>query len=454
MQNAPWQGAKTPGESHFDIRFLGAFGDGMGENGAEKRAFPGALPGERVRLTRDESGAEQIEILKTSPERIAPICPLFLECGGCAFQHLRESGVAAWKTERIRQALAKETLNTTIAPLIDAHGAGRRRTILHLRGSQAGFMRARSHVLIDLDSCPLFEPALAGVPALAREIGAALAGLGKPIDLQATSSDQGLDLDLRGVGKLPEALRLKLVGLATRHDLARLTLHGARLIEARPPSLTLERFPINMDRKAAPSSGFGAFSSGEPVPPSLENASDGIGLTAFLPPGAFLQASAAAEAILARLAIDGLAGARHVADLFCGFGPFALRLSRRMKVAAFDADKPAIEALGRSIRANPGGKPIRAQARDLFRRPLFQPELTEFDAALLNPPRQGAEAQCREIAKSRLSRLVYISCDPESFARDARILVEAGFRLAEVTPVDQFRFSTHIELVARFERGK
>jgi 23S rRNA (uracil1939-C5)-methyltransferase len=277
-------------------------------------------------------------------------------------------------------------------------------------------MRARSHQLVDLDGCPLLVPALAPAPDLARKIGHILRGLGKPLDLQATAAHQGLDLDIRGSGPVPDPLRQRLIALAREADVARMTLHGERLIEARAPTL----------------------SAGE--------------LTLSLPPASFLQATAEAERVLTRFALEAAQGAKHVADLFCGLGPFALRLSRHVRTCAYDSDRVAIEALQRSIRANPGGKPIQAEARDLFRRPLFAPELKPFDLALLDPPRQGAEAQMREIGKSGLARVISISCDPESFARDARTLLDAGFRLGAVTPVDQFRHSAHIEMMAVFSR--
>lgn len=280
-------------------------------------------------------------------------------------------------------------------------------------------MRARSHALIDLDACPLLVPGLAPAPDLARRIGHVLRGLAKPLDVQATATLEGLDIDIHGAGRLPEALRLKLIAFAAEAGLARLTLHGERLVEARVPRIGADEAP---------------------------------GLLMFLPPGAFLQATARAEAVLAGLAREALKGTKTLAELFCGLGPFGLRLAREMKVAAFDSDRGAIEAFQRSIRANPGGKPVTAEARDLFRRPLYQPELKPFDAVLLDPPRQGAEAQVREIAKSRVGRIAYVSCDPESFARDARILVDAGFRLEGVTPVDQFRHAAHVELVAKLTR--
>lgn len=412
--------------AELDITGLGTKGDGLAEHQGARLHVAFALPGERVVADIAGERAELAGIIAPSPERAPPICRHYGRCGGCALQHWAEPAIAAWKRDRLRQTLARAGLAVEPDPTMPAHGLGRRRVTLHVRrrgegkaaAVEAGFMRRQSHELIDLDSCPLLVSTLAPVPAIARAIGAALASLGKPLDVQATATDQGLDIDIRGAGRLTEALRQKLVVLAGAHDLARLTLHGERIVEARVPTI----------RFASPA------------------------LAAYLPPAAFLQATAEAEEVLAGLALEALAGARSIADLFCGLGPFTLRLARRMKVQAFDADKPAIAALVRSLAANPGGKPASAQARDLFRRPLLPIELAAFDAVLIDPPRQGAEAQCREIARSRLARLAYISCDPESFARDAALLAGAGFRLTKVTPVDQFRFSPHIELVGVFGR--
>lgn len=402
------------------INTLGAKGDGVAHIDQTRLHVPYTLPGEEVEITASSERAELVRILTPSSDRVAPLCPHFGTCGGCVVQHWAAPQVAEWKRVRIAQALARVGINTEIRPILDAHGAGRRRVTLHVRMkdgvAEAGFMRARSHDLISLDACPLLVPELASAPDLARAIGHILRGLGKPLDVQVTAAQQGLDVDFRGAGALPEALRLKLIAFAAEHSLARLSQHGERVMEAAPPSIPMG------------------------------------GLTAFLPPGSFLQATAEAEDTLSRLALEALHGAKSVADLFCGLGPFALRLARHMKVMAYDADRSAIEALQRSIRANPGGKPIVAEARDLFRRPLFGPDLKPFDAVVLDPPRQGAEAQIREIAKSKLARVVYISCDPESFARDAAALIKAGFRLHSVTPVDQFRFSSHVELVGVLAR--
>jgi 23S rRNA (uracil1939-C5)-methyltransferase len=416
--------AHPQGET-VNIEGLGARGDGLAMIDGARVPVAFALPGERVVIRREADRGRLITVLTPSADRITPECPHFTQCGGCAVQHLAPEPVRDWKRGRIETALRRARLDAAVLPVIDAHGAGRRRITLHVRlpkqgagPARAGFMRARSHDVIDLDHCPLLVEELAPAPEIAREIGHALRGLNKPLDVQVTAAVEGLDCDIRGAGTLPEGLRLKLIALAGSHGLARLTLHGERLMEARVPSIRLEP----------------------------------EGLSAFLPPGSFLQATARAEATLAGLAQAGLAGARHVADLFCGLGPFGLRLGRVMKVTGHDSDGAAIAAFQRSIRANPGGKPISAEARDLFRRPLFASELKPFDAVLLDPPRQGAEAQIREIAKSKLGHVVYVSCDPESFARDAQTLVAAGFALGPVQPVDQFRHSAHVELVAVLRR--
>lgn len=411
----------------LDIEAIGLKGDGIARQNSERLHIPFTLPGEQVSATVQPGRADLIAITKPSPDRVAPVCRHFGACGGCALQHWAPEPTAEWKRNRIASALGFVGLEAPIGATRDAHGAGRRRVTLHIRRIDtekqtkilAGFMRAKSHDLIDLDTCPLLVPALAPAPTLAREAGMILRSVAKPLDFQVTASEEGLDCDIRGAGPISEGVRQKLIAFAVEAGIARLTLHGERLVEARVPRITFEDQPE---------------------------------LSAFLPPGSFLQATARSEAILSELALAGLSGAKMVADLFCGLGPFSLRLARKMKVAAFDSDKPAIEALQRSIRANPGGKPITAEARDLFRRPLYLPELKPFDAVLLDPPRQGAEAQVREIAKSKLAHLVYVSCDPESFARDAKLLAGAGFRIKTLTPVDQFRFSPHVELVAELRR--
>ena len=278
-------------------------------------------------------------------------------------------------------------------------------------------MRARSHAIVAIDACPLFAPAMAGAVPAARALAADLRGLMKPLDIGVTATLEGLDVDLRGAGPLGLAETRKLVRTAETLDLARVSNHGAVVVERRPPRI--------------------AFGDAR----------------ATLPPGGFLQATEDGEARLASFAEEGLKGAKRVADLFCGAGAFALRLARTHEVFAADSDATAVRALAEAAAVTAGLRPVRTETRDLFRRPLGPGELSAFDGALFDPPRAGAEAQARQLAASAVPLLVAISCNAATFARDARILIDGGFRIETVTPIDQFRYSPHVEIAAVFRRA-
>jgi 23S rRNA (uracil1939-C5)-methyltransferase len=385
---------------------------------ADDRVFPGALPGERARW---EGGAA--EWLDSSPERVAPICRNFGECGGCAAQHMGPSLYAEWKRESLVSALRKAGVEAEVASLVYAHGAGRRRATFHARffahgREDVGFMRARAHDIVNIDACPLFSSDMAGAIDAARELAGELRNVAKPLDIQVTATLEGLDIDLRGSGPLEAVETRKLVAAAERLDLARLSNHGARIIERRPPQVAFGRARVT------------------------------------LPAGGFLQATIAGEEALAGAAIAAVAGAKRVADLFCGAGAFALRLADAHEVFAVDSDVDAIAALKRAAGAAQGLRGMEAVTRDLFQRPLRPPELERFDAVLFDPPRAGAMAQARELSLSVVPIVVAISCHVESFARDARVLVDGGYLLETVTPLDQFRFSPHVETIAVFRRPR
>jgi 23S rRNA (uracil1939-C5)-methyltransferase len=399
---------------------LDAHGQGVAANGA---IVPLALPGERTLVKPEGKRAELVEILSASPERAEPVCQWFGRCGGCAVQHMSASLYRRWKRSLVVEALAHEGVAAEVGELIDAHGAGRRRATFHARfphgePDEVGFMRARSHDIIGIDACPLFSSAMAGAIPAARALSGNLRGLMKPLDIGITATLDGLDVDLRGSGSLGRAEAQKLARTADALDLARVSNHGEVVIERRPPRV--------------------AF--GEAL--------------ARLPPGSFLQATEAGEAWLAEFAERALANAKRVADLFCGAGAFALRLARAHEVFAVDSDPAAIDALARAAATTPGLRKLSAEPRDLFRRPLRADELAAFDAALVDPPRAGALEQARAIAGSALPVVVSISCNAVTFARDARILVDGGFRVEFVTPLDQFRFSAHVEIAAVFRRPK
>jgi 23S rRNA (uracil1939-C5)-methyltransferase len=399
---------------------LDAHGHGLTTNGA---IVPGALPGERTLVKIEGKRAELVETLNPAPERTAPICRWFGTCGGCVAQHMPSLLYRQWKRGLVVEALEREGVAAEVGDLIDAHGAGRRRATFHARfphgqPDEVGFMRARSHDIIGIDNCPLFGPGMAGAIPAAQALSGDLRGLMKPLDIGVTATLDGLDVDLRGSGALGRAETHKLTQTADALDLARVSNHGEIVIERRPPRVAFGK------------------------------------ALARLPPGGFLQATEAGEAGLAEFAERALAKAKRVADLFCGAGAFALRLARGREVFPADADPAAIAALVRAAAMTSGLRTVEAETRDLFRRPLRADELATFDAALVDPPRAGALEQARALAASTLPLVVSISCNAATFARDARILIDGGFQIESVTPLDQFRFSAHVEIAGVFRRLK
>jgi 23S rRNA (uracil1939-C5)-methyltransferase len=395
------------------IERLGHRGDGV----APGPVFvPYALPGETVTAEVAGDRGRLVSVEVASPSRILPFCPYFGTCGGCAIQHLAAAEYRAWKRGLVATALAQAGLSPPLGELVDAHGLGRRRATLHARRGRLGFAVGRSHELVDIATCPILVPQLqAAIPGL-REVEKRLRHLGKPLDLQITATEGGVDLDIRGSGRIDERTRLALAAVAGELDLARLSLHGDIVVERRPPLLRFGKAAL--------------------VPP----------------PGGFLQATEAADRVLADLVLAGAAGARRVADLFSGSGTLSLRLAQAATVLAVDSDRAALAALDRAARGAAGLRPLTTTQRDLFHRPLLPPELAAFDAVVFDPPRAGAEAQSRRLAASKVPRLVAVSCNAATFARDAALLTAGGYQLETVTPVDQFRHSAHVELVGLFRR--
>ena len=399
-------------------------GDGVAETSAGPIFVPYTLPGETVEVESIPGHPDRRHLLRVetaSPERIEPFCPHFGICGGCAIQHWTAPHYREWKRSLVVEALAQAGLDAPVDALIDAHGDGRRRATFHARlGArdilEVGFAALRAHHIVGIDRCPVLAPSLDGAIPAAWAIAEALKPQNKPLDIQATATDAGIDMDVRGSGALNAARMGVLARLAATHKLARLTRHGELIAQRATPTVMVGRAHVT------------------------------------LPPGSFLQATVAGELALARLVQDHVGSAKVIADLFCGLGPFALRLAERARVMAFDADAGAIAALKQATNMTSGLKPIDAETRDLFKRPLYAQELKRCDALVFDPPRQGAEAQARELAKSAVAVIVAVSCNATTFARDVRLLVDGGYRLKSVTPVDQFRHSAHVEIVAKLER--
>ena len=399
------------------IERLGRRGEGVAQGPDGPVYVPYALAGETVTAEVSGERARLVDVLKPSPDRVAPVCPWFGTCGGCAVQTLAAEPYAEWKRGLVASALAREGMQATVAPLVPAHGAGRRRVTFHARDTTVGFMRVRAHEIVAIDACPILAPELAGALAAARAIARTLARLGKPLDILVTATLSGLDIDLRGPGVLGAAETQRLFMLADTHDLARLSNHGVAFVTRREPLLRM-----------------------------------GLALVAP-PPGAFLQATVAAEEMIAARVVDAVAGGR-VADLFGGVGTLALRLATASRVHAVELAAPALVALARAANTTPGLKAVTTEARDLFRRPLTKEELAPYDAVVFDPPRAGAEAQAKDLARSHVPTVVVVSCEPTSFARDAALLVAGGYALESVTPIDQFLYSAHVETVAVFRKPR
>ena len=387
----------------------------------------GVLPGEVIRLATGPGGPVLDAVESASPERRTPPCPHFGTCGGCALQHWDESAALDWKVERLRATLALERLEAEILPVVRTAPGSRRRAALHARRGSSraeariGFKARGSWSLVEIAGCAVLDPAIVRALPLLRRLAAPLLEHPKSApSLHVTVTETGLDIDVSGVearsGGLSADARQTVAGIAGEGDVARLTLAGEAVFLQRQPIVRLGRALV------------------------------------ALPPGAFLQAAPSAERAMVAEAVAAAAGARRIADLFCGVGTFTFPLAEVAPVLAADGSATAIQALNSALSTAPGLHGVTAESRDLFRRPIASGELRRIDVIVFDPPRAGAFAQTAEIAQSGAARVVGISCNPATFARDARRLVDAGFRLERIRPVDQFLWSPHLELVAVFSR--
>ena len=389
------------------IERLGFEGDGLAREGEGWHAVPFTLPGERVR----PDGI----VLVASPERVAPVCRHFGTCGMCAVQHLAPAPMLEWKRDMVRAAFRAVGLTPDIAEPIPVPLASRRRvTFTAFHDGQAvrlGYQRRRSHETFAVRECPILVPAIPqALPALERL--AAIAG--PPHRMLVTACENGLDVCLLDAREPDGPTRKGLNAHALRSGFVRLSVADEVLVAREAPRVTFGTVPVTP------------------------------------PPGGFLQATRPSEEAMAALVTAHLAKAKRTLDLHAGCGTFALRLKGRVR--AVDAHASSLAALDAAARA--AGRNVVTETRDLDERPIPRAELERHDALVLDPPRAGAAAQCAELAGAEVPRVAYVSCNPTTLARDAKALIEGGHRLASVTPIDQFLFSSHVEAVALFERPK
>ncbi len=393
---------------------LAARGDGVTADG---RFVIGAAVGDQVRFEGDKA------VIIPGPGHVVPPCRHVPDCGGCQLQHITDAAYASFVSERIVRALghAGVAVGEVHATAMSPPRSRRRASLRALKRSgrlTLGFNSEGSHRIIDLEQCEVLLPELFALVAPLKALLKAALAEGQGAGVTLTASDTGTDLLLANVGaeRLDDIQRLS--EFAIEHDLARLSVEGAHGVE----TVALARLPM--------------VTMG--------------GVAVGLPPAPFLQATREGEAALVAAVEQAVGGATRIADLFCGLGTFALPLSSRAKMLAADAAGPAVEALGAAARGH--RRPVTVAHRDLFRRPLTPDELSPFDAVVFDPPRAGAEAQSAALARSKVPTVVAVSCNPSTFARDAAKLVEGGYRLEQLWPVAQFRWSTHVELVALFKR--
>ncbi len=399
----------------FTINRLGHQGDGVADGPVYA---PRTLPGEVVTGTLLGQFLENIRVQTPSENRVQALCRHYKSCGGCQLQHASDAFVSDWKVDVVRTALAAQGLEAPMRPIHTSPDRSRRRATIAVRrtkkGALAGFHARASETITEIPDCQLLDPKLIAAIPLAKEL-AVLGGSRKGVlAVTLTLSEGGLDVAVKGGKPLDGPLELTLARISEKHLLARLSWDDEVIATRHPP---VQR-----------------FGTADVTPP----------------PGAFLQATEDGEQALIQAIREATQGARRIVDLFAGCGTFSLPLAQTAEIHAAEGDAAMTKALEQGWRKAKGLKQVTTEARDLFRRPLMPDELTRFDAVVLDPPRAGAEAQVAQLVQAKRPVIAYVSCNPVTFARDAKTIVNAGYTLEWVQVVDQFRWSSHTELAARF----
>lgn len=396
-----------------EVRSLTLHGLGQLEDGT---LVERVLPGEDIELV---DGAPRI--LTPSADRVAAPCRHFKTCGGCRMQHASDAFVAEWKTGIVQKAMQARGLPFPFRVLHTSPAQSRRRARFGVRktksGALIGFHGRASHVVVDAPDCQLVLPSLQAVRPALEALSRVASTRKSEVSITVTDSLNGVDVLVETDKPLDESLRINLTEIAGQHELARLVWGDEVIVTLAPPVQV--------------------FGSAKVAPP----------------PGAFLQATRQGEAALSSAVVEAVGKSRRVVDLFAGCGTFSLPLAQTMDIHAVEGEGDLLAALDKGWRMADGLHRVSTERRDLFRRPLEPDELNRFDAAVIDPPRAGAEAQIATIAKSALGRVAMVSCNPVTFARDAETLIGAGFEIQWLDVVDQFRWSAHVELVALFTRS-
>lgn len=398
------------------ISSVGAGGDGIAMTADGQVFVPFTLAGEVANIACNKNRGTVMALLEPSPERQAAACQHFEACGGCVLQHWQAEPYQAWKRQLVVAALKAYGLSVEPEPLVACLPYSRRRVVFAARKTESvmllGFNRHMSHEIINIAECVVAVPEIIERLEELRELAAIIAPATKPFKLAVTVTASGLDIAAQGCGSPDDKTRLALTEYVVAHGFARLASDGEIIVEPKKPLIDFGKVPVN------------------------------------IPSGSFLQATADAEETMVALVTKHLSKAKKTADLFSGAGTFALRIAEKSAVHCVENDTPALAALDRGIRHVQGLKPVTIERRDLFRRPLLARELMPYQGVVFDPPRAGAEEQAKELAKSKVTKLAAVSCNPVTLARDLSILVKGGYRIDKIVPIDQFLWSAHVETVA------
>lgn len=408
-------------QNEFTIDHLGWHGDGVAIVDDQEIFVPFTLPDETVSGHIENGTCQNARILAPVTDRVKPICRHFKTCGGCNMQHCSDGYLADWKAQQVKNTLNLNHIETEFRPIHVSPARSRRRAVFEARRTkksvEIGFHQRKSDLLVGVTECPLIDDKILVAFDAFKELVKIGCSRKSSIRIHVTTSQNGLDVDIENAKDITAEQIAIVAKISVDHKFARLSWNGETIALILPPA---QQF------------------GGTYVTP---------------PPGAFLQATIKGENVLVAAATETLRDCKHVLDLFCGCGTFTLPLAKTADVHAVEAIEKMLEALHNGWRQANGLRQVTTAIRDLFYSPLLLDELKPYDGILIDPPRAGADQQVKILAKSNIPNISYISCNPATFARDAKTLIEGGYTLDWVQPVDQFRWSPHVELASQFTKS-
>lgn len=403
------------------IEKLGRKGDGISQENGSDVFVPFTLAGETVTVTGTGARRSIETITQASPDRVDPVCEHFTHCGGCQLQHMKHDAYLDWKTDLAMEPLKKAGISVESATMLSFDIASRRKVVFNLAhdqdGTKVGFTERASNTVIPIKECAIIVPEIFDRLPELQDIANSIPTKKTGTRMSVLAGNNGLDVSVDGAANLSNDQRQVLIRKTIANAIARLCIDEEILIETKKPHLLVNDIPV------------------------------------LPPPGGFVQASKQAENAMVELVTTHLKSCKNVADLYCGMGTFALPLSRRSTVWAVEENKSALDALDQAWRGTGGKlKQVKTEARNLERRPVTFSELKKFDGLVFDPPRAGAELQAKQIAKSKVKKIAAVSCNPVTLARDLEILIAGGFKVQKIIPIDQFKYTPHVEMVVTLER--